>query len=98
MKSKLLVMARNAMIILLQTIRKSMSFSWIYKYGLPLFQEAVLANRKQMPLVDGVLSTKMIRHYEKEVEELKRIRPRVPIIAVSASLTENSRFDYVETG
>jgi hypothetical protein len=51
-----------------------------------------------MPLVDGVLSTKMIRHYEKEVEELRRIRPRVPIIAVSASLTENSRFDYVQTG
>jgi hypothetical protein len=40
----------------------------------------------------------MIRHYEKEVEELRRIRPRVPIIAVSASLTENSRFDYVQTG
>jgi len=53
----------------------------------------------QMPLVDGASSTKMIRQYEKElVEELRRTRPRVPIIAVSASLTEDKRFDYVQSG
>ncbi|PQE19018.1 hypothetical protein CJF31_00012170 [Rutstroemia sp. NJR-2017a BVV2] len=53
----------------------------------------------QMPLVDGALSTEMIREYEKElVEELRRIRPRVPIIAVSASLTEDKRFEYVQSG
>ena len=52
-----------------------------------------------MPLVDGASSTKMIRQYEKElVEELRRTRPRVPIIAVSASLTEDKRFDYVQSG
>ena len=51
-----------------------------------------------MPLVDGVLSTKMIRNYEKEIEDLRRIRPRVPIIAVSASLSEENRFDYIQNG
>jgi len=53
----------------------------------------------QMPLVDGSSSTKMIRKHETElVEELRRTRPRVPIIAVSASLTEDRRFDYVQSG
>ncbi|KAE9377288.1 hypothetical protein N431DRAFT_555517 [Stipitochalara longipes BDJ] len=53
----------------------------------------------QMPLVDGASSTKMIRKYETElVEELRRSRPRVPIIAVSASLTEDKRYDYVQSG
>lgn len=51
-----------------------------------------------MPLVDGDLSTRMIRHYEQELEELRKVRPRVPIIAVSASLTESNRFKYVESG
>lgn len=52
-----------------------------------------------MPLVDGSSSTKMIRKYETElVEELRRTRPRVPIIAVSASLTEEKRYDYVQSG
>ncbi|KAH6719286.1 putative phytochrome-like histidine kinase PHY2p [Leptodontidium sp. MPI-SDFR-AT-0119] len=52
----------------------------------------------QMPLVDGMMSTKMIRRFERELEGLKKIRPRVPIIAVSASLSESKRFDYVESG
>jgi hypothetical protein len=52
-----------------------------------------------MPLVDGASSTIMIRQHEKYlVEELRRDRPRVPIIAVSASLTEDKRFDYVQNG
>jgi hypothetical protein len=52
-----------------------------------------------MPLVDGASSTKMIRQYESGlVEELRRNRPRVPIIAVSASLSEDKRFDYVQGG
>ncbi|KAG4438300.1 hypothetical protein IFR05_006235 [Cadophora sp. M221] len=52
----------------------------------------------QMPLVDGMMSTKMIRRFEREFEDLKKIRPRVPIIAVSASLSESKRFDYIESG
>ncbi|KAH7383617.1 PHY2, histidine kinase-group VIII protein [Cadophora sp. MPI-SDFR-AT-0126] len=52
----------------------------------------------QMPLVDGMMSTKMIRRLERELEELQEIRPRVPIIAVSASLLECKRFDYIQTG
>ncbi|KAK0103017.1 Light-sensor Protein kinase [Cadophora gregata f. sp. sojae] len=52
----------------------------------------------QMPLVDGMMSTKMIRIFERELQELKKIRPRVPIIAVSASLSESKRFDYIQTG
>ncbi|CZR61105.1 related to phytochrome [Phialocephala subalpina] len=52
----------------------------------------------QMPLVDGITSTKMIRKHEKYVEDLKKIRPRVPVIAVSASLYEENRFDYVQSG
>jgi hypothetical protein len=57
-----------------------------------------IANCKQMLLVDGDLSARMIRHYEQELEELRKGRPRVPIIAVTASLTENNRFKYVESG
>ncbi|XMA11322.1 hypothetical protein WAI453_004113 [Rhynchosporium graminicola] len=52
----------------------------------------------QMPLVDGMMSTKMIRRFERELADLKHIRPRVPIIAVSASLSESKRFDYIQSG
>ncbi|KAI9650257.1 hypothetical protein NHQ30_000270 [Ciborinia camelliae] len=52
----------------------------------------------QMPLVDGVMATRMIRHFERNPPELHEARKRVPIIAVSASLTEENRFDYVEAG
>lgn len=50
-----------------------------------------------MPLVDGDLSTRMIRHYEQEIDS-RTARSRVPIIAVSASLTEDKRYDYVQSG
>ncbi|KUJ20590.1 putative phytochrome-like histidine kinase PHY2p [Mollisia scopiformis] len=52
----------------------------------------------QMPLVNGIVSTQMIRKHEKELEELKKNKYRVPVIAVSASLTEENRFDYVQSG
>lgn len=53
----------------------------------------------QMPLVDGASSAKMIRQHEKDLlEELRRDRPRVPIIAVSASLVEDKRLDYISSG
>lgn len=51
-----------------------------------------------MPLVDGMVSTKMIRHYEETLVELQQVRPRVPIIAVSASLAEGMRAEYVQHG
>lgn len=53
-----------------------------------------------MPLVDGDLSTRMIRHYEEDIDdpELRNVRPRVPIIAVSASLREEKRYSYVQSG
>lgn len=54
-----------------------------------------------MPLVDGNLATRMIRHFEKALSESTPSTPsraRVPIIAVSASLAEEKRFEYVQTG
>lgn len=51
-----------------------------------------------MPLVDGAMATRMIRHFERDHPELRKLRKRVPIIAVSASLTEENRFDYIEAG
>jgi len=61
--------------------------------GNPLKVDVILMDL-QMPLVDGAMSTRMIRHYEKTFEKKRR----VPIIAVSASLIESSRFDYIESG
>ncbi|RDW66323.1 hypothetical protein BP6252_09958 [Coleophoma cylindrospora] len=52
----------------------------------------------QMPLVDGHQSTRMIRSLEKELEATQGTRARVPIIAVSASLVEDHRFEYMECG
>lgn len=51
-----------------------------------------------MPLVDGTMATRMIRHFERDHPELHKTRKRVPIIAVSASLVEENRFDYIEAG
>jgi CheY-like chemotaxis protein len=51
-----------------------------------------------MPLVDGIHSARMIRAYEKSDDGMRRTKQRVPIIAVSASLTEENRFDYVDAG
>ncbi|KAL2067218.1 hypothetical protein VTL71DRAFT_1642 [Oculimacula yallundae] len=52
----------------------------------------------QMPLVDGMMSTKMIRRLEQELTDPKHIHPRVPVVAVSASLSESKRFDYIQSG
>lgn len=57
----------------------------------------------QMPLVDGHVSTRMIRLLERERElsigETRYVgRNRVPIFAVSASLAEDQRFGYVQDG
>jgi len=57
-----------------------------------------LLTLSKMPLIDGMLATKMIRQLEKELEGALRTRPRVPIIAVSASLTEDNRFEYLQSG
>ncbi|CAG8978997.1 hypothetical protein HYALB_00009899 [Hymenoscyphus albidus] len=52
----------------------------------------------QMPLVDGAQSVKMIRRLEAELKNTPNSRPRVPVIAVSASLTEDNRFVYLQSG
>ncbi|KAF2181092.1 hypothetical protein K469DRAFT_590399 [Zopfia rhizophila CBS 207.26] len=56
----------------------------------------------QMPIVDGLTSTKMIRSFEKTHADTLSPRAslcgRVPIIAVSASLVEKSWQMYVEAG
>ena len=52
-----------------------------------------------MPTVDGELSTRMIRFLEKESTRVpQNSKQRVPIIAVSASLYEDNRFDYIQSG
>jgi hypothetical protein len=56
-----------------------------------------------MPIVDGLSSTKMIRSFEKThstvcLSRRARLNSRIPIFAVSASLVENERQKYVETG
>jgi CheY-like chemotaxis protein len=62
-----------------------------------------------MPFVDGVLSTRMIRFLEKESKSRQPTSTgvtssstgkysRVPIIAVSANLDEDSRVDYIQHG
>jgi hypothetical protein len=56
-----------------------------------------------MPLVDGALSTRMIRYHEKdyyggELRETQTVGPRVPIIAVSAALCEDNRYEYIQSG
>jgi CheY-like chemotaxis protein len=57
----------------------------------------------QMPIVDGLTSTKMIRSFEKMNSSHKLSRRatangRVPVIAVSASLVERERQTYIEAG
>jgi hypothetical protein len=56
-----------------------------------------------MPIVDGFSSTKMIRSFEKThsticLSRRARLNSRIPIFAVSASLVENERHKYMETG
>ena len=61
------------------------------------------ADRIQMPIVDGLTSTRMIRAFEKTAprNNLSRravINGRVPIFAVSASLVERERQTYLDAG
>lgn len=59
-----------------------------------------------MPLVDGALSARMIRFWEKESQhrppsdgrDSALPKTRVPIIAVTVLLDEDSRFDYIQNG
>jgi CheY-like chemotaxis protein len=57
----------------------------------------------QMPIVDGLTSTKMIRSFEKThpadptLSEAGGTR-RIPILAVSASLVERERYTYIDAG
>jgi CheY-like chemotaxis protein len=55
-----------------------------------------------MPIVDGLTSTKMIRSYEKIHTNIYSPRAalcgRIPIIAVSASLIERDRQQYIDAG
>ena len=55
-----------------------------------------------MPIVDGLTSTKMIRSFEKLHHNIYSPRAalcgRVPIIAVSASLLERDRQQYIDAG
>ena len=58
---------------------------------------------QQMPIVDGLTSTKMIRSFEKSHPDLYLSdgvahHGRVPIFAVSASLIEKHRKIYIDAG
>ncbi|KAI0426255.1 hsp90-like protein [Xylaria sp. FL1042] len=57
----------------------------------------------QMPIVDGLTSTKLIRAFEKSdnfssLSTVGRLHGRIPIFAVSASLVEKDRSVYTEAG
>ncbi|KAL8887567.1 MAG: hypothetical protein Q9215_004883 [Flavoplaca cf. flavocitrina] len=57
----------------------------------------------QMPIVDGLTSTKMIRSFEKShprgpISERAALNSRIPIFAVSASLIEKEREKYINAG
>ena len=56
-----------------------------------------------MPIVDGLTSTKMIRSFEKShptrvLSERASLNGRIPVIAVSATLAEQDRHQYVDAG
>lgn len=56
-----------------------------------------------MPIVDGFTSTKMIRSYEKThgdtcLSTRARANGRIPVFALSASLAEKERENYIKTG
>ncbi|KAK3060098.1 hypothetical protein LTS18_009369, partial [Coniosporium uncinatum] len=57
----------------------------------------------QMPIVDGLTATRMIRSFEKTdpahlLTQRASLNGRVPIIAVSASLIEKERQQYIDAG
>lgn len=56
-----------------------------------------------MPIVNGLTSTKMIRSFAKshprsEISPRAALNGRIPIFAVSASLLERERDEYIEAG
>jgi CheY-like chemotaxis protein len=61
-------------------------------------------NHFQMPLVDGIDATRMIREFEKDPSSGVQLSPRVatygriPIAAVSASLSEERVHEYIYSG
>jgi len=61
-------------------------------------------NHFQMPIVDGIEATRMIREFENEPSSNLELSPRVatygriPIVAVSASLSEERVHEYMESG
>lgn len=75
----------------------------VCKYKLLLLPGVLLTTfATQMPLVDGIEATRLIRAYEREhsppLSEKVKSYGRIPIIAVSASLSEPSMSDYIESG
>lgn len=56
----------------------------------------------QMPFLDGMAATRKIRQFEKEnsptLSQNITLYSRIPIIAVSASLTESALKFYIESG
>ncbi|OQE46719.1 hypothetical protein PENCOP_c001G01219 [Penicillium coprophilum] len=69
----------------------------VYKAN-PTQFDAVLMDL-QMPIVDGLGATQMIREYEQqELANGTTPAPRIPIFAVSASLLEENRQMYMDSG
>ncbi|CAI7605737.1 unnamed protein product [Penicillium viridicatum] len=71
--------------------------AYAYKAN-PTGFDAVLMDL-QMPIVDGLGATQMIREYEQqELANETTPAPRIPIFAVSASLLEENRKLYMDSG